>query len=257
METNRFKIYKDLALLVLLAAAVFGGIYWYVSTVRDQPEQTETNTLFAGKIERRLKQSIKESQEFVEDDSLKGVMDTIKHRLLQEQSALHPDSVDIYVIEESSINAFATIGNNIFITRGLTGFAGSPETLAAVVAHEIAHLSLGHPQSRLKMKLGGSVISSILTGGNSSMILELSRTMMDLKFSRTQEQEADDEAVTMLLEAGVHPQNLSQFLLKLKARHSDKEPVSFLSTHPQSSRRIENIVETPVPDGFEPRPIEL
>jgi len=257
MESNRFKIYRDLTLLLLLAAAVFGGLYWYVSSMRDQPEQTETITLFSGQMEKRLEQSIKENHEFVEEDSLKKVLDAIKHRLLQDGAGPHPDSVDIYVIEQPSINAFATIGNNIFITRGLTGFAGSPETLAAVVAHEIAHLSLNHPQSRLKMKLGGSVISSILTSGNASMILELSRTMMDLKFSRSQEQEADEEAVKMLLEAQLHPQHLSQFLLKLKARHSDKEPISFLSTHPQSSRRIEHIVESPVPEDFEASPIEL
>lgn len=257
MHSNRFKILRDLFILLFLAIAVFGGIYWYVGLNRDNSREVEKESLFSGKIENRMEEAIKQNQEFVEDDSLAHLYDTIKDRLLENQDALEADSVNIYLVEQSSINAYATIGNNIFITGGLTDFAKNHENVAAVIAHEIAHLTLNHPQNRLKIEIGGSVITSILTSGNSSMLLELSRTMMDLNYNRAQEREADEVAIDMLIEAQLHPQNLSQFLLRLKARTSEINTIPFLSTHPQSGDRITNIVNRQLPDDFEARPIEF
>lgn len=75
--------------------------------------------------------------------------------------------------------------------------------MAAVVAHEVGHIHHNHVEERLKMDIGSSLLTSIITGGNNGMILELGRTMMGLTYSRSQEEEADDFARNLLEQAGI------------------------------------------------------
>ncbi|MGM0588064.1 MAG: M48 family metallopeptidase [Bacteroidota bacterium] len=249
-------VWGNLAKLVVAGLAIWGGLYWYISNY-DSSESGDSSEMSAGsKIEQRFEKSILESTDIIENDSLTAFFDEVTYRLLAENENLKPDSVNIYLVDQDVINAFATVGNNIFVTEDLVEFVRSKEQLVAVIAHEIGHLDLNHPMNRLKMELGSSVISSILTGGNSSMMLELSQAMMSLKFSRSQEMDADNKAIELLIDAELDPQHLSEFLLKLKVHHSSSSPVTFLSTHPQSEDRITNIIDHPLPEGFKPQVLD-
>jgi len=147
------------------------------------------------------------------------------------------------------INAFTLPGANILITTGLVEFAGSAEELAAVIAHEMAHVEERHVVTRLVKELG----IAVLTSGDQFVVGELTRIMASTGFDRGQEEEADRFACALLEDAYIEPRTLATFFRKLKEEKDNAllEKFEIVSTHPNFTSRIRYVLEYVPDEDFE------
>lgn len=156
----------------------------------------------------------------------------------------------VAILDSNEVNAFATPGGHIFITRGLIATAKSEDALAAVIAHEIAHIQLKHGIKAIKNSriTNAILVTGTEVAGASGMNLgeltsvltesvnEIVQTLVTNGYSRDQEYEADNTALALLASAGYKPQALIEMLQALPSSGSS----GFGKTHPQPSQRVTN-----------------
>lgn len=252
---------RDLLILVFVTAGLFAVIYgaiaWENSTSpADAAAEEQEGSMFGDEFKERMAASLEDYLTVIENEQTRAFEETICRRFASEPDRqIHWKGIRI--VEGDRVNAFTTIGDRIYLFEGLIRELDDPELLAAVVAHELGHIYHNHAEQRLKMDIGTSLLSSIITGGNQGMITELGRTTMELSYSRSQEQEADDFARDLLERSGIHPQHLSQAFLRMKTLSGRTDPPAFLSSHPTLQARIERLLEHEVGDDFRERPFEF
>jgi predicted Zn-dependent protease len=173
---------------------------------------------------------------------------------LLEASGLGAGSVRIYIVNDDQLNAFVAGGMNLFINTGLIMRTENPDELVGVMAHETGHIAGGHlsraiaPQraataeSILATVLGIAAAAiapplgaAIITGGQQYAMSGL------MRFSRGQEQAADQAGLTYLDRAGLSGRGLAQMFRILDSQNvltvSDASP--WLMSHPLTRDRIE------------------
>ncbi|WP_082475466.1 MULTISPECIES: M48 family metalloprotease [unclassified Rhizobium] len=159
-------------------------------------------------------------------------------------------SYRITLLNSPAINAFALPGGYLYVTRGLLALADDASEVAAVLSHEMAHVTANHGIQRqqreeaevIASRVVSEVLSSDLAGKQA-----LARGKLRLAaFSRNQELQADVIGVRMLGEAGYDPYAAARFLDAMAAysRFSSVDPendqsMDFLSSHPNAPQRVE------------------
>ena len=141
-------------------------------------------------------------------------------------------------------NAFAVPGGLVVMTDELVELAGSDAEIMAVLAHEVGHL---HGRHSLRILLQNSLSALMIAGltGDISNITALSAAiptiLMQAKYSRDFEREADDFAFEYLETRGISTNALSDLLLRLEQSESDDggDIPGWLSSHPPSRERID------------------
>jgi predicted Zn-dependent protease len=152
------------------------------------------------------------------------------------------------VVGDSSINAFALPGGFVYVNKGALAAARSEDEIAAVIAHEIAHVSLRHGTNQASKaylaQAGLGLISGLLGGRGGGglgqamgLIGGFGLNTLFLKHSRTAEQQADSLGMQMLRRAGYNPRGMISFLQTIQ-RHAGGRAVEFLSSHPNPANRI-------------------
>ena len=152
----------------------------------------------------------------------------------------------IKVIESDDINAFALPGGYFYVDSGLIDAAETEAELAAVMAHEIAHVAACHvARQRTRGQLMNiGAMSVMMVGGPIGYgIYEaagIAMPMTFLKFSRGFESEADFLGVQYMYKAGYDPQAFTSFFERVKAMEKRRESVvaKAFETHPQTPDRI-------------------
>jgi len=169
----------------------------------------------------------------------------------------------VTILDSNEFNAFATPGGHIFVTKKLVESTTSEDMLAAVIAHELAHITLKHGTSIITdtkfenemiamadMMAASAAKLSPSANKNLSFRDTVSKTidtMMKNGYSQTQEFEADTEAIELLSNAGYDPAALIDLLNVLqKAQGSQTQRVGFYSTHPSPAERIYNAQRSPI-----------
>jgi predicted Zn-dependent protease len=160
----------------------------------------------------------------------------------------------VAILDSNEINAFATSGGHIFITRGLIAAAKSEDALAGVIAHEIAHIQLQHSikairTSRITQAIlitgtaaAGAAIGydvNALTDVFVESVGEIVTTLVNSGYSQRQEFDADDMALNLLASAGYSTSGLIDMLKELSAIQSSSSG-GFGKTHPSPTQRISN-----------------
>lgn len=136
-------------------------------------------------------------------------------------------------------NAFALPSGHIVLTDELVHLVDNDDAVMAVLAHELGHLHERHLTRRL---IQGSMIgaaATLLFGDVSSVIANIPTVMLDLKYSRDAEREADDYAIAMLKKNGISVSALIHVFEALEKEPGDHSP--YLSSHPPASERIARI----------------
>lgn len=150
-----------------------------------------------------------------------------------------------YISSDTNINAFALPGGYVVVNKGLLTAASSSEEVAGVVAHELAHVTQKHSVRKIIEVAGLYIAFELLLGdvsGLAAIFSEGSRTLLEQKYSRDFEREADDFGLAYLVEAKVDPQGLVSFFEKLKKiEPSMPKSLSLLNTHPATEERIERL----------------
>lgn len=159
------------------------------------------------------------------------------------------------ILDSREINAFAAPGGFIFVSRGMLDLCQSEDEVAAVLAHEIAHVAHRHGLAAIKQgrvtsafailaaegarTFGGQDLAE-LTDAFEGSIRDITTTLMTAGYSRDQERQADAEAVRILSRVGYDPHALVRVLQamgpKLKPGGRD-----FARTHPPPDARIRDV----------------
>ncbi len=155
----------------------------------------------------------------------------------------------ITILNSPSINAFALPGGYLYVTRGLLALATDASEIAAVLSHEMAHVTANHGIERQRREeaeaISNEVISEVLPGNPEVDQIAARGKMRLAAFSRQQELEADAIGIRMLAEAGYDPYAASRFLRSMAAyaqyetASAEDGSLDFLSSHPNTPRRIE------------------
>ncbi|MDX5594791.1 M48 family metalloprotease [Pseudovibrio sp. SPO723] len=155
----------------------------------------------------------------------------------------------ITILNSPAVNAFALPGGYLYVTRGLLALANDTSELAAVLSHEMAHVTANHAIQRQRRaeaaELANRVMSSVVEDQSQLEDAVRSSQMSFARFSQEQELEADDIGVRTLAAAGYDPYAASRFLktmdkfAKFQSLGGDTSNApDFLSSHPNTPERV-------------------
>ena len=205
----------------------------------------------------KLARKIQEKVDIVDDPLVKGCVDEIGRRLVEEAQ----DSrfrYRFYVVKEQEPNAFAIPGGHIFITSGLIRLVDTEDELAGVIGHEIAHGTLRHIDKALdrSKRISLATLAAVIAGaflskdarGTATLTtgaMAMAQSLM-LKYTRENEVEADQKGIRYITDAGYDPQAMVVFLKKIYRwqRFTSPDVPTYLSTHPGIDSRITYLSDT-------------
>lgn len=149
------------------------------------------------------------------------------------------------IIDTDSINAFATSGGIIFLTKGLFNLLQNEDELAFVLAHEISHVTKRHHyQVVLKQRLvekASENLKEMLS--NNQELSQLSGQIYARGLDKTAEYEADRIGATLMTRAGYNPSAVLAVSEKLKKLNGDDPQAQLLfATHPSPSQREDELI---------------
>ncbi|ACL60740.1 M48 family metalloprotease [Methylobacterium nodulans] len=159
----------------------------------------------------------------------------------------------VTLLDSPAVNAFALPNGRLYVTRGLLALANDSSELAAVLAHEIAHVTLRHANARTEMALRSELVSKVVADvlkdpATGALLQDQSRFVL-AKFSRSQEFEADQTGVRTLSRAGYDPFGAARFLnslnraTALRAGSGIPTEPDLLATHPSTPERITQVTQ--------------
>jgi predicted Zn-dependent protease len=161
--------------------------------------------------------------------------------------------MDVRIVSNADINAFALLGANIRMFRGLLDQARNPDELAIVLGHEMGHVA-NRDVMRNVINAGGIsfVLGSVLgdfSGGTAAVLV--AQSMLSGRYSREAERRADAFAVDIVKRAGGDESAARRFFARafLPLESGDD---SIFATHPLTGERIESM---PVSPTGRPRPL--
>jgi predicted Zn-dependent protease len=155
----------------------------------------------------------------------------------------------ITILDSPQVNAFALPGGYIYVTRGILALASDSSELAAVLAHEIAHVTLRHARARTDRNRTTAIVDRVITSIFGGEPGDSSRSQVSMAaFSQNQELEADSEGIKIAGKAGFDPHAAARFLgvMSRFATFSAGAEAGgdFLSSHPSTPDRIQKALTT-------------
>lgn len=154
------------------------------------------------------------------------------------------------LFESDQMNAFALPGGKTAAYTGLLKVCENEAALAAVMGHEIAHVTARHGAQRMSQQM---VVSTAMSAASISLANKDSRAMIlgalglgvqfgiQLPFSRDNEAEADQIGLIYMARAGYDPSEAVRFWTRFSQMKQGAQPPEFLSTHPADATRIANL----------------
>ena len=157
------------------------------------------------------------------------------------------------VLDTSSINAMAFPGGIVVITRGLYALLSTEDELAAVLAHEIAHVNRRHQwkviQQQKLIALAGDAVTRGDSGRTAKLVADLGTKLIARGLDKSAEFEADRDGVVIAARAGYDSSALITVMERLKALKPGQADTALLfSTHPSPEARIEALTAAATSD---------
>ena len=160
---------------------------------------------------------------------------------------------DMAIFDSDAVNAFAMPGGKIGVMKGILKAADNQHRLAAVIGHEIAHVTARHSNERASRSpvanVGVQVAAILLGGGHSGATYTAYEALnagaalgIMLPFNRAQESEADIIGLEFMARAGFDPRESVPLWVNMNEGNKGNEPAEFMSTHPSSENRIEALI---------------
>ena len=151
----------------------------------------------------------------------------------------------IHLIDKDEINAFALPNNHLVIYTGLITNCDNEAALLGVLGHELAHIEKKHIFKKLVKEIGLATLISMTTNGNSSSaISQALQILTSSSYDRSLETEADLASVDYLIKAQINPEPFADFLYQMSNADSNMpQQIYWISTHPESKKRAEAIVD--------------
>ena len=156
----------------------------------------------------------------------------------------------VTILNSPSVNAFALPGGYVYVTRGLLALANDSAELAAVISHEMAHVTARHGQQRQQLEADASiaarVVSEVLQDDEAGRQAAIRGKLRLAQFTRNQELEADAIGIKAAGAEGFDAYAAGRFLNAMGAYTSyrtaatdDDMSLDFLASHPSTPQRVE------------------
>jgi len=200
--------------------------------------------------------AIKKNDREIESDSVLLLLNDIKKKICVSNN-FDPENIKVHVLCNKVINAFSLPDNHLVVYTGLINYCKNPEELAAVMAHEIGHIENKHVMKKLTEEIGLTVLVTLSgAGSNPGIIQHIVKLLTSTAFDRSKEREADAAAVHYLAKTNIDPEHFADFLLRLSNEKSDIPlKLEWVSTHPNSKERADEILRLRKQESYNPVPI--
>ncbi|POY36999.1 hypothetical protein C3K47_08035 [Solitalea longa] len=236
--------------LVAIIVAIIGGLY----LVKDRMVEglaKQVPVSWEKEAGDKLFTALSLQYKIIKNDSLKKEFLTVAAPLFK-QVEKEGYKIDLYFVDDPTINAFALPGGKVVVQTGLIKNAKSWEEVMGVLGHELAHVTRRHHIRSVINNIGIFTILAATLGDVSALagtFANLGGDLASLANSRSFENEADESGLDMLISAKMNPQGLISFFETLKKEQQtelnkkveEKVDLSFLSTHPNTQDRIEHL----------------
>ncbi len=148
---------------------------------------------------------------------------------------------ELHIVHQDDVlNAFCTPGGYIYVYTGLIRYLDDKSSLAGVLGHEIAHADRRHSTNQMTKSYGMQTLLDVVLGNNQGLVTQITSELINLRFSRADESEADKYSVTYLCPTKYRANGAASFFEKINADGGSGTP-AFLSTHPNPDNRVGNI----------------
>jgi predicted Zn-dependent protease len=150
------------------------------------------------------------------------------------------------VLDTDGVNAFAAPGGYVHITRGALALIKSEAELAGVLAHEIIHVTEKHTVNAIQKNQAVQMGAAETLSGSAALmdrvVTAVYDNIVERGFGRAEENESDEQGVTLANKVGYAPLGLNGFLITLKDRNKDaKEKRGLFASHPEMQERLDRI----------------
>jgi beta-barrel assembly-enhancing protease len=251
-QRNRWKSRLGLwALLAVTFLVAVGGWFGLVAgartAIRSVPMSVDQKIGDAA-----LPSILSEFGEAIESPKATKAVQDIVERLAPHGAVLDVN-YKVLIVDSDVVNALALPGGTILVFRGLIDTMDSTEQLAAVIAHEMSHVTLRHHLHQIARSVGIVAAINVVigdVGGIVALGTEVLESATLNNYSQVQETEADIEGARMMHEAGMDPRAMIEMLNNLPDSGLP-HALSWLSTHPDSEERAATVQE--LLDGLPPR----
>ena len=265
--------FSSLALAAALLMAGSPGVHAQLSAGASrgssgaQPTLGDNLELSAGAERRlgdRVAASIYRDPDYLDDPVLADYLQSIWQPLLTAARARGELSAELderfawelFLIRDRSINAFALPGGYFGVHLGLIGEVSSRDELAAVLGHELSHVTQRHisrlitQQARVTPLMIGAMILGVLAASKSPQAAEAAliggqaaAAQSQLNFSRDMEREADRVGFGVMNDAGFDSRGVGSMFEKLQqaSRLNDNGAFPYLRSHPLTTERISEV----------------
>ncbi len=241
----------------ILSAVFFLNLGCAINPATGTPDiilMTETSEIAMGK---EMHEKLIKSMPIYQDETLTEYVNSIGQKIVKNS---HRTDIKYHftIIDAPDINAFALPGGYIYINRGLLSYLDSEAQLAAVLAHEIGHITARHVVRQDSARKGASVLSvlSVFTTGSTVIgdVTNLWSTAAVKGYGREMELEADGLGADYLLSSGYDPHAMVETIGVLKdqekfaryrAKKEGKKIKSYhgvFSTHPRNDIRLKEVI---------------
>jgi predicted Zn-dependent protease len=182
------------------------------------------------------------------DHAAEKYLQALADRLVKDLELPTGMRVQVHYVDDAVVNAFATLGGHVAVHRGLIERMPDENTLAMVLAHEIGHAKHRHPSVSMGRGLAVAATLSAFsaTAGNSALdrVFGNAGMLTLLTFSRSQEEEADETGLALLVKQYGHAggsQETFKVLAQAAALKGRYPQPKFFSTHPLTQERLERM----------------
>lgn len=178
----------------------------------------------------------------IQDDVLQYYIDSVGQKIARLSHKSYFD-YQFIALDHKMINAFALPGGYIFITKGMLEKLESEAQLAAILAHEISHVVARDTMNRISNEMGAQILFHTAAMAADGLPADawraaiVARQIIALKYSRSDERQADLSGLQYMVRAGYNPYGMVETMEILERLDKDN-PVEFLSTHPSPENRI-------------------
>ena len=244
----RFEVSKK---NILIAATGFASLGLVACAALDEsfappPEQLRAASLSAW-------DGIKQQERVSNDSAYLDRMNRVAPRIIVAAGG-NPAEWEVVVFDSDQLNAFALPGGKIGFYTGILDLMANDDQIAAVMGHEVAHVTFNHSAKRAGRAIqtqSGLSVAQIALGvggvGNAGLWMQAfglgAQVGNALPFSRSHESEADREGLRYMVKANYNPDEAVRFWQRMSESKGDGAPPEFLSTHPADETRIRKLQE--------------
>lgn len=254
-------------LIIACAAALLAGCATVTNPVTGEREHTVMDERSEVAEGHKAHEQVLKDYSVVQNPALQAYVDEIGQRLAKQS---HRKELEWHftVLDSPEVNAFALPGGYVYVTRGIMAYLDSEADLAAVIGHEIGHVTARHGAQRATRQqaagigvLAATVLGAVVEGvtGVRGVGQIASQTSQGIaagyiaSYSRDQESQADRLGAEYLSRVSFDPQNMIDVIGVLKnqeqyaedtARAEGRTPpprASWLASHPANDKRLEDI----------------